>query len=102
MYAQAISRWSLTGTVHSNGSRCRQCLNGMIMQNPLDDDGIFGDFVNATPSYALDEADAPVADWRFLPQRVGQRQLRIDIAHTETTATPGPQQNETCDTLYFG
>ena len=56
MYAQAISRWSLTGTVHSNGSRCRQCLNGMIMQNPLDDDGIFGDFVNATPSYALDEA----------------------------------------------
>ena len=72
------------------------------MQNAVDDDSIFTSLLTVTPADALNEATAPVADWRFLPQRVGRRQFRIDVAHTETAALPEAHQDETCDTLYFG
>lgn len=83
----------------------------MIMQHPGGDDGFFSDILNTPPTTAIDEATAPFADWRFLPQHVGRLQVRMDVSHGENAMKPrmvknrasaASMQMESYDTLYFG
>jgi hypothetical protein len=83
----------------------------MIMRHPGGDDGFFSDMLNTPPNTAVDEATAPIADWRFLPQQVGRRQVRMDVSHRENTMKPQMVKNrvsatsmqlQSYDTLYFG
>lgn len=83
----------------------------MIMQNPGGDEDFYSDFLNPLPNSALTDADAPVADWRFLPHRMGQLLLRLDGGHVavpQRTRLPGQRQQTlvptttSFETLYFG
>lgn len=84
----------------------------MIMQNPGDDHDFFSDFLSGPPAAALHEADAPMTDWRFVPQKIGRRRYRMDIAHASAgTRKPRfrpdrpirrPLTQPASSTLYFG
>lgn len=83
----------------------------MIMQNPGGDEDFYSDFLSPSSNSALNEADAPVADWRFLPHRMGPRVLRIDGGHAavpQRVRLPGRRDQTIAsattsfETLYFG
>jgi hypothetical protein len=83
----------------------------MIMQNPGGGDQFFSDVLNSPSTSVLDQTNAPIADWRFLPGLIGRPQRRMDTAHR--TADRKPQilrdnvsadalSGSAGDTLYFG
>jgi len=74
------------------------------MQNPPDVDGLFGSFVNVDRSSALNEANVPIADWRFLPRRmdVDYRASSITLRSQDDGVPSGTSRTEPCQTLYFG
>lgn len=53
----------------------------MIMQNLGGENDFFTDFLNTPPASALHESDAPMSDWRFVPQKIGRRRFRMDVPH---------------------
>ena len=84
----------------------------MIMQNPGGGESFFSDFLNSPSTSVLNQANAPIADWRFLPALTGRPRQRLDIAHSSVDLQPQIFRHivsaedlsdaSAGDTLYFG
>ena len=83
----------------------------MMMQNPDGGVEFFSDFLASPTAARLDQANAPITDWRFLPKQTGRQALRTDLAHSGTSMKPRMRQgradcsvlgSNSLNTLCFG
>lgn len=83
----------------------------MIMQNHGGGDDFFSDIPSCPDPTVVNQLNAPMADWRFLPQLIGRPWQRLDSAHRTSDLNPQllrpavsaeADSIQCCNTLYFG